>query len=90
MDPIRIVLISAIVISALILWWKAGFKCPIYIHVLAGLATALGVFIAKNTDSSLPVNQWWLLGKWWIALIMPALIYGAFAVYGVGVYSKKD
>ena len=49
---------------ALIAWGKTGFKCPLYIHVLAGLATALGFIIARNTDSSFPVNQWWLLGKW--------------------------
>ena len=90
MNPLKIAFIIAIVVSALIAWGKTGFKCPLYIHVLAGLATALGFIIARNTDSSFAVNQWWLLGKWWIALIMPAFVYGLFAIYGIGVYSKKD
>jgi hypothetical protein len=90
MNPFRAGIITFILICAFAAWWKAGFKCPIYIHVIASLATVLGVFIANNIEPSASANEWWLLGKWWIVLIMPAFVYGGFAVYGGGVYSEKD
>ncbi|MCF4969196.1 hypothetical protein [Nostoc sp. CMAA1605] len=90
MSPIRAVVVAFIVISALVAWWKSGLKCPIYIHVLGGLATALGVLIVQGIEPEMPINQWWLLGKWWIVLITPAFVYGGFAVYGGAIYSKKD
>jgi hypothetical protein len=90
MSIIKLIFIAFILISAIVAWWKAGFRCPIYIHAIAGLATALGFFITNNIDPSTPVNQWWLLGKWWIVLIMAAFVYGGFAVYGGGIYFKKD
>ncbi|WP_392532484.1 hypothetical protein [Nostoc sp. C117] len=63
MSTIQVIFIAFILISAMVAWWKAGFRCPLYIHVIAGLATALGFFITNNIDPSTPVNQWWLFGK---------------------------
>ncbi len=90
MNLLQIVFIIFVVISALYAWQKARFKCPVYIHVLAGVAIALGFLIANGVELSEPINKWWLLGKWWIVPIMPALVYGTFAIRGRQIYSKDD
>jgi hypothetical protein len=90
MNPLKIVFIIFVVISALYAWQKARFKCPVYIHILAGVAIPLGFFIANGAELSAPINKWWLLGKWWIVPIMPALVYGTFAIRGRQIYSKDD
>jgi hypothetical protein len=90
MNPLKIVFIICVVVSALYAWQKAGFKCPIYIHVLASVAIFLGFFIANGVEPSASINKWWLLGKWWIVPIMPALVYGTFIIRGRQIYSKDD
>jgi hypothetical protein len=90
MNPQKIVFIIFFVVSALYAWQKAGFKCPRYIHVLAGLATVLGLFIANGVEPSGSINKWWLLGKWWIVPIMPAFVYGTFVTRGRQIYSRED
>lgn len=71
-------------------WWKTGLKCPFYINFIAGIAFFLGAFIAYYTDSSAPINNWWLFGKWWIVLIMPALVYIFFGAYGDSIFSRRE
>ncbi|MGR3278917.1 hypothetical protein ACSYAD_28020 [Acaryochloris marina NIES-2412] len=90
MTPIDVGIIAMVLFCGLFLWQQSGFKCPLYIHVMGGCATALGFLIASNIEPDTPINEWWLLGKWWAAVIMPAFVYGAFAVYGVAIYSRDD
>lgn len=90
MTPINVGILVMILGCGLFLWQQSGFKCPLYIHVIGGCATALGFLIASNIEPHTPINEWWLLGKWWAAVIMPAFVYGAFAVYGVAIYSQDD
>lgn len=88
--PIEVGTLVLILSCALFLWQQSGFKCPLYIHVIGGCATALGLLIASNIEPHTPINEWWLLGKWWTIFIMPAFVYGSFAVYGVAIYSRDD
>lgn len=89
MEVIRVGLVLIILVSGLVTWWKAGFKCPFYIHVIGVIGTALGFWIAYTLDPETDANKWPLLGKWWIVFIMPAFVYGGFAIYGRGVYSNR-
>lgn len=87
---IKVALLALALILALIGWWKTGFRCPTYIHAIAGMSTALGLFVANNINPTTEVNQWWLLGKWWVVPMFPAIVYCGFAFYGGGIYLKKD
>lgn len=88
--PLEVGILVLVLFCGLFLWQQSGFKCPLYIHVIGGCATAIGFLIASNIEPHTPINDWWLLGKWWAVLIMPAFVYGSFAVYGVSIYSQDD
>ena len=90
METLRIAAALAILATGLFAWWKAGFKCPVYIHIIGAIAIALGFNMAASTAPESEINNWPLLGKWWTVLIAPAFVYGGFAVYGIGVYGQKN
>ncbi len=52
------------------------------------ISAAMGALIASGMQPEMPGNEWWLLGKWWAVVILPAFVYGTFAAYGSSAYSK--
>lgn len=77
--------------AAFLTWWKAKFKCPIYIHVLAALATGLGILMLPGIETEiLNNNDGWFQEDWQIVMMMPALVYGAFILHGGRIYSNKE
>lgn len=69
-------------LANLLAWAKLGFKCPRYIHVLAGIGFFIGILLAWTTPATAPINDSWLLGKWWTAIYMSGFVYLAFGFYG--------
>jgi hypothetical protein len=48
-------------------------------------------FLLDGIPPNAPINGWWLLGKWWIVIIMPGLVYLAFGFFGgAAIYIEKE
>jgi hypothetical protein len=63
-------------------WARKRFWCPIYIHVMAAVALALGTWMMATIDDSAPICKYGSVGKVLIALCVPAMVYFVFVFYG--------
>jgi len=71
-------------IGFVVFWWRTRFWLPRYVHYLAGLALALGLWAVPLVPEDAPINrdEWRALKQAAIILVFPALVYVVFVVYG--------
>jgi hypothetical protein len=65
-------------------WGKTHFWLPRYVHYLAALALAVGIWCAASAPPNAPISQgdWTGLKKALIALSVPTLVYLFFVFHG--------
>jgi predicted ferric reductase len=72
-------------------WYKIGFKCPRYIHILAVIGFLVGIGMTLITPKNAPANDTWGLGKWWTPVIFSGIVYFLFGFFGgAKVMGKTD
>ena len=65
-------------------WARTRFWLPTYVHYLAGLGLAVGLACLAFMPPDAPIQRsaWGGLTKALLVLVMPALVYVVFLVYG--------
>jgi hypothetical protein len=65
-------------------WVRTRFWLPRYVHVLAGLGLAVGLGLLSIMPADAPINRSarGAVMKAFLVLIMPALVYAVFILYG--------
>jgi hypothetical protein len=63
-------------------WKRTRFWLPTYIHVLAGIAFAVMLWIFSMAPADAPVNKWGPVSRFLFSLSLPAIVYFFFIFYG--------
>jgi hypothetical protein len=72
------------------LWIRRGFWIPRYIHVMALCAAAIGLWLARIAPADAPFRKYGWMAEAEMILILPALVYGAFVLYGGATAAPDD
>ncbi len=62
-------------------WVRTRFWLPRYVHVLAGIGLVVMISVVSFAPADAPVNKWGWLGRFLLALALPAMIYVFFVLY---------
>ena len=63
-------------------WRRSGFWLPTYIHIMAGIGFVITYWALSATPPDAPASKYGPLVRLLIALILPAIIYFFFIIYG--------
>jgi len=83
-QAIHIALIVLTAVGLVGFWVRTRFWLPRYVHYLAGLGLAVGLACLAFMPPTAPINRgsWGGIKKALLVLIMPALVYIVFILYG--------
>jgi hypothetical protein len=85
-----VVLIALSAGGILTFWKRTRFWIPLYIHFLAAVALAVGVWTSFSAPPESPVGKAGLLARILLSFALPAIVYGFFILRGgQGVAYRK-
>jgi hypothetical protein len=76
------ILLLLAAIASFKFWIRIRFRLPMYIHVIAAIAFAFTYLIYSAMPPDAPANKFSSIHRFLIALILPAIAYFFFVVYG--------
>ena len=63
-------------------WARTRFWLPKYVHVLAAIGLAVGLWCISTLAPDAPINKSGLAGRFLLALAIPAIVYFFFIFHG--------
>lgn len=87
---LHLLFFTALAVFHVWVWVRNGFWIPRYIHVMALVAALIGWWLLEISPPDSPARKAGTFDAAWIVLIFPALVYGAFVVYGGGMVDRDD
>lgn len=69
-------------IGFFLFWARTRFWLPKYVHILGFIGLAVGIWCAAITPDNASINKYGPLGKFLLALAVPAMVYFFFVFYG--------
>jgi hypothetical protein len=69
-------------IGYLVFWARTRFWLPAYAHVLALIALVVGIWCAAGAPPDSPLGKEGPVSRLLFALVLPAIVYGFFVLYG--------
>lgn len=72
----------AVAVGLFRFWVRTRFWLPKYVHVLAGVAFVVMLWVLSAVPADAPVNHWGLASRLLFSLALPAMVYFFFIFYG--------
>src|SRR5271165_4511227 len=82
LQVLHAVLLVLSAIGFFIFWVRTRFWLPRYVHVLAALGLAVGLWSVSSATADAPIRKQGTAAKLLVALLLPALVYVFFVFYG--------
>jgi 4-amino-4-deoxy-L-arabinose transferase-like glycosyltransferase len=76
------VILVVVAIGLFWFWARTRFWLPRYVHVLAIIALALGIWMLANVSDDAPISKQGPYAKILLVLVLPAMVYFFFVFYG--------
>jgi hypothetical protein len=79
---LHLVLAISAAVGFFVFWARTRFWLPKYVHFLALIALALGLWCVANVPGDAPISGYDPITKVLMALVLPAMVYFFFVFYG--------
>jgi hypothetical protein len=76
------VLLAVTAIGFFLFWARTRFWLPKYAHILRFVGLAVGLWCVSISPDDAPINKYGPIGKFLLALAVPAMVYFFFVFYG--------
>lgn len=79
---VHAVFLAIAAVGFFIFWVRTRLWLPKYVHVLAAIGLAVGVWCASNVPNDAPISKEGPIAKLLLPLTVPAMVYFFFVFYG--------